>query len=169
MKIVLVISLCLFFSFNALAQTEPENKNAEISVEEISLARDDGNGKPGEIAEKFNTTDRPIYCIIELNAEKSVAVKMIFVAAKANNLKPETKIVTVSYTTKENENGVTFNAAPNGAWAAGSYRVDIYLNNKLAKSRAFEIGKSPNEAKKEKTIVPKTFAPRKKINKPRKN
>ena len=169
MKIVLVISLCLFVSFAAFAQTEIDKKNPENIVEEISLARDDGSGKPGETAEKFVTTDVPIYCIIQINSEQSVVVKMVFVAAKANGLKPETKIVTVGYTTKNNENGVTFNASPNGVWAAGNYRVDIYINNKLAKSQTFAIEKSPTEAKKNKPTAPKSFAPRKKINKPQKN
>ncbi len=166
MKLVLAVFLCLFFSFDAFAQTESNDKNVEITVKEISLARDDGSGKPGETIDKFITTDRPIHCIIELNSEKSVVVKMIFVAAKANGLKPETKIVTISYMTKGNENGVTFNASPNGVWAAGNYRVDIYINNKLARSRLFEIEKSVN---KEKSPAPKSFAPRKKITKSRKN
>jgi hypothetical protein len=164
-KIVLLVFLCLFFSFDALSQSETETKNAENPVEEVSLARDDGTGKPGETAEKFSVNDRRIYCIIQLNSEKSVAVKMNFIAAKAERLKPETKIVTVSYTTKENDNGVTFNASPNGVWAAGEYRVDIYIDNKLAKSKVFQIGKDANEASKEKLPAPKSFVPRKKINK----
>ncbi len=169
MKIVLIISLCLFFSFDAFAQTEPENKNAEISIEEISLARDDGSGKPGEITEKFLTTDTPIHCIIQLSSTKSATVKMILVAVKANGLKPETKSISVSYKTNGNENGVTFNASPRGVWAAGDYRADVYINDKFAKSQTFKIEKSPTEAQNEKPPAPKTFAPRKKNNKPRKN
>lgn len=165
MKIVLLVFLCLFFSFDISAQTESKTEDAENPVQEISLARDDGSGKPGETAENFNVTDRRIYCIIQLDSEKSVAVKMIFVAAKAERLKPETKIVTVSYTTKENDNGVTFNATPRGVWAAGEYRVDIYIDNKLAKSKKFEIGKATNEASKDKLPAPKSFAPPKKSKK----
>jgi len=169
MKFVLAISLCLFFSFNALAQTEPDNKNAEVGIEEISLARDAANGKAGDVTDKFVTTDRPIHCIIQLNSDKSATVKMILIAVKANGLKPETKIVTVSYTTKENQNRVNFTASPDGVWAAGSYRVDIFINNKLARSQTFEIEKSSKEIDKEKPTTPKSFAPRKNPKKPRKS
>jgi hypothetical protein len=173
-KIVLTAFFCLFLSFSVLSQTNQENKNPteekEVSVEQIYLARDDGKGNPGATVEKFNVSDRPVYCIIQLNTEKPVAVKMIFVAAKANRLKPETRIITVSYTTKENENGVTFNASPDGLWMAGEYRIDVYINNKLSKSRTFEIGNPTIEPSKEKIpTTPKSFAPRKKVKKPQKN
>jgi hypothetical protein len=174
LKIILTVFFCLFINFGVLAQTNAENKNLkeekEVSVEEIYLARDDGKGNPGATVEKFSVNDRPVYCIIQLNTEKPVTVKMIFVAAKADRLKPETKIITVSYTTKENENGVTFNASPDGLWMAGEYRIDVYVNNKLAKSRAFEIGNPKIEFSKDKTqTTPKSFAPRKKIKKTPKN
>ena len=122
MKLVLIISLCLFFALNAFAQTDETIKNTEPSVEEITLARDDGSGQAGEAAEKFAITDRPIYCILQIASPKPVAVKMILAAVKANGLKPETKIVTLNYTTKEGETGVTFNFSPGkGVWSAGDY------------------------------------------------
>ncbi len=164
MKIVLTISFCLIFSLKAFSQSEQNGNRSEFIVEEISLARDDGNGKSGDATDKFITTDRPIHCIIQLNSDKPATVKMNLVAVKTNGLKPETKIIVVNYTIKENQNRVNFNASPDGVWAAGIYRVDIYINNKLTKSRTFEIEKSPTAARKEKSL-----APRKKINKPRKN
>ena len=177
MKIILTVFFCLFFNFGVLAQTISENKNPkdeeekkEVSVEQIYLARDNGKGNPGETVEKFSVNDRPVYCIIQLNTEKPVAVKMVFVAAKANRLKPETKIITVSYTTKETENGVTFNASPDGLWMAGEYRIDVYVNNKFSKSRTFEIGNLTVEPSKDKIpTAPKSFAPRKKVKKTQKN
>lgn len=173
MKIVLTVFFCLFISLSVLAQTTAENKNPPaVSVEEIYLARDDGKGNPGATVEKFSVKDRPIYCIIQLNTEKPVTVKMIFVAAKASRLKPETKIITVSYTTKENENGVTFNASPEGLWMAGEYRIDVYINDKLAKSRTFEIGNPAIEPSKDKLQQPpptKSFVPRKKVKKAQNN
>lgn len=169
MKLVLAISLCLFFAFNAFAQTDETIKNTEPAVEEITLARDDGSGQSGEPTEKFTVTDRPIYCVLQIASTKSVAVKMILVAVKANGLKPETKIVTLNYTSQKDETGVTFNASPGkGVWAAGDYRIDIFLDGKLAKSQTFQIEKSSKTI--EKPIAPKSFAPSgKNVNKPRKN
>ncbi|HXH70417.1 MAG TPA: hypothetical protein VNI60_08815 [Pyrinomonadaceae bacterium] len=45
MKVFLTVSLCLFFAFNFFAQTDSNENNKEIGVEEISLARDDGSDK----------------------------------------------------------------------------------------------------------------------------
>ena len=168
MKIVLIIPLCLFFGLSAFAQTEEIVNDSKVSIEEITLARDDGNGKAGETTDKFLTTDIPIYCIIQLNSLKSTTVKMILVAVKANGLKPETKSISVSYTTNGKQNRVNFNASPDGVWAAGDYRVDIYIDGKFARSLAFKIEKSPKEAEPEKQSTPKSLTPRKNIKKPRK-
>jgi len=169
MKIVLAVFLCLFFSFNAFAQTESNGNVAESAVEEISLARDDGSGKAGEETDKFITTDRPIHCMIQLNSGKPATIKMNLIAVKAIGLKPETKVVTVSYITKENQNLVNFTGSPDVAWAAGTYRVDIFINGKLAGSQTFEIEKSPKQTDKEKSTVPKSFVPRKIIKKNRRS
>ena len=169
MKFVLAISLCLFFSLNAFTQTEQNKNAAEFVVEEISLARDNGSGKPGEATDKFIITDRPIHCLIQLNLDKPATVKMNLVAVKANGLKPETKSITVSYTTKENQNLVNFTASPDVVWAAGTYRVDFLIDGKLARSQTFEIEKSPKQIDKEKLMPLKSLVPRKIIKMNRRN
>jgi len=169
MKIVLTISLCLIFSLKAFSQSEQNGNRSEFIVEEISLARDDGNGKSGDATDKFITTDHPIHCIVGLDLDKPAIVKMNLVAVKANGLKPETKIIVVSYTTKENQNRVNFTATPDGVWATGIYRVDIFINGKLAKGQTFEIEKSPKQINKEKQTLPKSLVPRKIVKKNRKN
>ncbi len=169
MKFVLAISLCLFFSLNAFTQTEQNKNAAEFVVEGISLARDDGSGKPGEVTDKFIITDRPIHCLIQLNLDKPATVKMNLVAVKANGLKPETKSITVSYTTKENQNLVNFTASPDVVWAAGTYRVDIFIDGKPARSQIFEIEKSSKQIDKEKQTPLKSLVPRKIIKKNRRN
>jgi hypothetical protein len=150
MKVFLTVFLCLFFGFNVSAQADSSEDNEKIGVEEISLARDDGSGKPGEAASVFITTDVPIHCFVQLASAKSVLVKMNLVAVKAGGLKPETKVVTVNYKTNGKGNVVNFNASPETVWAAGAYRIDILLDGKLAKSLEFEIRKSSKEVSKEK-------------------
>lgn len=168
MKLVLSVFFCLFLTINAFSQSDEAAENSPVGVEEVSLARSDGSGKPGETTDKFLTTDVPIHCFIQLDSEKPATVKMILVAVKAVGLKPESKIVTVSYTTKNNQNQVNFNASPNGNWAAGDYRADVYVDGKLIKSRAFSIEKSPKEIEKTAPPITKTPAPRKNVKKPRK-
>lgn len=170
MKFIFILSVCLFISLSVFAQKNEEiNKISEVGIEEISLARDDGNGKAGETTDKFMTTDIPIHCVIQLDSVKAATVKLILVAVKANGLKPETKSVSVSYTTNGKQNQVNFNASPDGIWAAGTYRADIFIDGKLAGNRTFEIEKSAEETVAEKKIMPKSFAPRKSVKKIRKN
>ena len=130
---------------NVFGQMEQQSPPA-IGVENISLARDDGHGNPGEIVSGFVSTDVPIHCLIDLSAPAAVTIKMNFVAVKAVGLKAETKIVTAGYTTTESQNRVRFNAAPDGIWPVGKYRIDIFLNGKPAKSLEFEIEKSAAES-----------------------
>lgn len=169
MKIIPVLFLCLLFSLNAFAQTDEFDKNAAATVEEIVLARDDGSGQAGDKTDKFLTTDVPIHCFIQLSSLKPTTVKLILVAVKAVGLKPETKSVSVSYTTNGAQNQVNFNASPDKVWAAGSYRADVFINGKLTRSQTFEIAKSANEIEKVPAAAPKSFAPRRAVKKPRKN
>ena len=160
MKIFLSISLGLLFGLNAFAQSVGTDKNSAVTIEQITLARDDGKGKAGDAAEKFLTTDIPIHCFIQLSSDQATTVKLILVAVKAVGLKPETKSVSVSYTTDGEQNQVNFNASPKGVWAAGIYRADIYIDGKLAESRTFEIEKSLKKPDDMKPAAPKSFAPR---------
>ncbi len=162
MKIILALTICLLFCFDLSAQTL-EN-DSEIKVEEISLAQDDGNGKAGKVTDKFYTTDIPIYCIVRLDSAKSANIKMNIVAVKADGYKPETNVITVNYTTKENQNGVTFNASPEKIWAAGTYRVDISINGKIAGSLSFEIETRAAETKNKTKFAPNGKTKTKKMN-----
>ena len=139
MRIILIISFCLFFGFNVFAQSQESTDNADVFIEELVLARDGGDGKAGKPTDKFMTTDVPIHCFVQLNSVKSVTVKMILVAVKAVGLKPETKSVSVSYTTNGKQNQVNFDASPEGVWTAGIYRADIYIDGKPAQSQTFEM------------------------------
>ncbi len=171
MKIFLPLFCALFcilsFGLNTAAQTE--NRNAEVAVEAVWLMRDDGAGKGGEATDVFLTTDTPIHCFIQLNSTEPATVKLILVAVRAAGLPPETKSIAVSFTTDGNQNQVNFNAKPEGAWASGSYRADIYINGTLSKSRNFEIEKPPKVAESKRPLAPKPLVSRKNIKKPRRN
>ena len=108
-------------------------------VEEVYLAKDDGEGKAGDQVSAFSTTDIPIYCVVLLESSKATVVKMNFVAVSVSGVKADTKVVTASYTTKESQNRVNFTGRPDGKWTPGKYRVDIFLDGKLAKNLEFAI------------------------------
>jgi hypothetical protein len=135
MKKVFVLFVISLFCFSVFAQ------NTENTVSEIYLAKDDGNGKAGEAVENFITTDVPIFCVVKLDSSHPTDVKMNFIAVSVKGVKPETTVITTSYKTKDNQNRVNFRGKPEKVWIAGTYRVDIFLDGKLARTQEFEIQK----------------------------
>lgn len=136
MKIFGTIFISIFIAAGVTAQEPPIPPPA---IEEVYLARDNGEGKAGDQVTEFRTTDVPIYCVILLESTAKTVVKMNFVAVSVSGVKPETKVVTVSYTTAEGQNRVNFTGRPDGKWTPGKYRVDLFLNGKIARNVEFEI------------------------------
>ncbi len=108
-------------------------------IEEVYLAKDNGEGKAGDQVTEFDVTDIPIHCVVLLGSTGKMTVKMNFVAVKVLGVKSETKVVTAIYTTKNGQNRVNFTGRPEGKWTTGKYRVDIFLDGKLAKNVEFAI------------------------------
>ncbi|HEX9960217.1 MAG TPA: hypothetical protein VGB00_04765 [Pyrinomonadaceae bacterium] len=170
MKLVSIIFLCLFLALAAFGQTpEPIQDDQSVAVEEIYLAKDNGEGKAGDAETSFLTTDVPIFCVVQLNSIKPATVKMNFIAVKVAGVKAETKVVSVSFKTNGRQNRVNFTGKPEGAWIAGNYRVDVFIDGKLAGSRDLEIQKSATANPAVKSFQPKTAAKPKAAKPPRKN
>ena len=168
MKITLVITLCLLFALSAFAQVPgDENKPAPqtVGVEDIYLAKDNGEGQAGDAAEYFLTTDVPIYCVVQLNSTKPAIVKMNLVAVNVQGVKAESRVITVSFKTNGRQDLVNFKGNPDGAWVAGSYRIDIFIDDNLAVGKSFEIKKSSSEIQKNSAV--ENFLPPKSKPKPR--
>jgi hypothetical protein len=157
-KVPVLLLLCLF-CFSVYGQ------NTENSIDEIYLAKDDGNGKAGEPATSFITTDIPIFCVVKLDIAQPTEVKMNLIAVSVKGVKPETTVITTSYKTKDEQNRVNFRGNPEKLWIAGTYRVDIFLDGKLATAQEFEIQKPTIIA--DKTRKPKAIT--KPVRKFRKN
>lgn len=159
MKLVSLLFVWFFLSLAAFAQI-PETAivTDEVSVEEIYLAKDNGEGKAGDEETVFTTTDIPIYCVVMLNSVKPATVKMSFVAVKVPGVKPETKVVSVSFKTNGKQNRVNFSGSPEGDWIAGNYRVDIFVDGKPAGSKELQIQRSATVNPAVKSFQPKTAA-----------
>ena len=138
MRAVFLLIILLLTSIAAYSQAAP----AAQSIEEAYLARDDGEGKAGEQVADFTVNDVPIYCVVLLELPKTAVVKMNFVAVAVAGVKPDTKVVTASYTTKDGENRVNFTGRPDGKWTPGKYRVDLFLDGKIKRNLVFEIKSS---------------------------
>ena len=133
------IFLSILFGLACAAFAQEPTVSAPVNIDSIYLAKDDGTGKAGDAVKSFSTSDIPIYCVVMLDSSTPVTVKMNFVAEKVPGVKAETKVVAVSYTTKDGQNRVNFSGKPVGKWVPGIYRADIFLDGKLAKNVSFEI------------------------------
>lgn len=133
-------ALTVFF-LGALFQHVPAQLPAERQglIEDLYLAKANSEGKAGERVEEFLTTDIPIFCVVQLVSAETATVKLNFVAVKVAGVKPESHVVSVSYTTKEGESRVNFSGRPQGLWVAGRYRADIFIEGKLEQSIEFDI------------------------------
>ena len=140
-KIPQVFALILLSGFVILAQ-DVDATPAPAGETEIYLAKDDGTGKAGDEATSFFTSDVPIYCVVMLSNSTPVKVRMNLVAVAVAGVKPDTKVVSTSYTTRDNENRVNFTGRPAGQWVPGRYRVEIFVDDKAVMSREFAIQKA---------------------------
>lgn len=136
MKALYTIIACLILSVAIFAQSEPP---APPAVEDVYLAKDDGKGRAGDPSAEFRVTDIPIYCVVVLDSNANAVIKMNFVAVSVSGVRPETKVVSASYTTNERQNRVNFTGRPEGKWTPGKYRVEVFLDGKIAKNVEFEI------------------------------
>lgn len=149
MKVLFSIAigvLCLGYGF---AQAPDDEETGPVAVEEITLAKDDGAGKPGSVVDEFLTTDKPIHCRVQLKGYAPTMVKMQMTAAGVQGLKPGTKVANVSYKTNGKQNIVNFHVSPATAWLAGKYDIQILLDNKPDGTKEFEIkeAKTKNDSK----------------------
>jgi hypothetical protein len=122
------------------AQAVPSE--VDDTVVEIYLARDDGKGKAGEQAVSFGPSDIPIHCVVLLPSAETASVRMNLVVVDVPGVRPDTRVVSATYVTRDLQDRVNFTGRPHGKWVAGRYRVDIFVNDKRAGSREFTVEKT---------------------------
>jgi hypothetical protein len=140
-KLALSLAFILVSGLATFAQ-EADAVPSKTGVVEVYFAKDDGTGQAGEEATSFVTTDVPIYCVVQLDSALPTTVKMNLVAVAVPGVRAETKVVSTTYTTKDNQDRVNFSGRPAGQWVAGRYRVDIFVGNSAMVSREFAVQKA---------------------------
>ncbi len=92
-----------------------------------------------EAVTSFLASDRVLHCIAELSQAKAgTQVKFIWNTVQISGSQNEA-FKTVEYATKAGEALVHGNLSLQNDWPRGTYRVDIYVNNTLAKSVNYTI------------------------------
>ena len=109
----------------------------------VYLARDDGAGRPGDEVRGFSVTDVPIWCVVLLDSPRAATVRMNFVAVNVPGVRPDTRVVSTSFTTTDTQNRVNFSGRPDGQWVPGLYRVDVSIEGLPTSTIEFEIKGRP--------------------------
>ena len=112
--------------------------SGETKVEKITLAKDDGSGNVGETVESLTPADRQFHATGELDKGADAKVKADLIAvetAQGNNV----KVLSNDYEVGGIENQVHLKYSLPNDWPAGSYKIDVYVNDKLAQTKEFKI------------------------------
>ena len=113
-------------------------------IKEAHVAKDNGQGGPGEETDTFGPTDKTIHCVVELAEPKpgaTIRYSWWLVEAEGENnerIKNE-KIQDFEYTTKPDERIVHGHMTMPDDWPPGEYRVDVYVNGNLEESVEYNV------------------------------
>jgi hypothetical protein len=132
-RLFFVIGLLLLLSAVACSgSSEP------IAVQKITLQRDDGAGKAGDTVTSFKAADHIFHVSVDLNRiDTGLKVKLVWVAVDTSQGK-DVKVAETEFTALA-ANKVDGKVELPSDWPTGKYRLDVYLNDKVAKSQEFMV------------------------------
>jgi hypothetical protein len=108
-------------------------------IKEIHMAKDDGNGAPGERTNTFDPGDRTVHCVTSLKEAKSgTAMKFSWWIVDADGTKNQ-KIKDIDYKTRALENVVHGHLTLPQDWPQGKYKVQVYINGDLDKTVFYSV------------------------------
>jgi hypothetical protein len=109
------------------------------AIKDVHMAKDDGNGSPGDETNSFEPADRTIHCVVNLKEAKSgTKMKFSWWIVDADGTQNE-KIKDIDYSTKAFENVVHAHLTLPQDWPQGKYKVQVYINGELDKTVNYAI------------------------------
>jgi hypothetical protein len=130
----------------ALLSTAPLPAHADSSVTGVDLGT--GATADNEIigeATKFAPETADIFCILDFEGSDAIkAIKGVLIAVDVGDKAPPNFKVLEKVIPFDGHNSGTAKfdfSKPNAGWPVGKYKVDIYLNDKLAQSAPFTVEK----------------------------
>lgn len=123
---------------NSNAGTEADLGSGDI-IKELHMAKDDGNGDPGDETDSFAPGDRTVHCVATLKDAKS-GTKMRFSwwAVDVEDTQNK-KIQEINYSTKALENVIHGHLTYPQDWPTGKYKVQVYVNGDLDKTVFYSV------------------------------
>jgi hypothetical protein len=123
---------------NSTSSTSNRPPNSDVHIDKISMAKDK-NGDPGETTSTFRPGDHTIHCVVTLNKAKAgTQVEFVWFAVDVAGSKSES-IKKLDYTTKAAETEVHGHLSFPNDWPKGTYDVEVYINDALAKTIRYTV------------------------------
>ena len=124
---------------SATADSAPLDATSTGAIQELHMAKDDGNGDPGDETNAFSPGDRTIHCVAKLAAAKAgTKMKFSWFIVDAGGSKNE-KIKDIDYTTRGLENIVHGHLTLPQDWPSGKYKVEVLVNGNLEKTALYSV------------------------------
>jgi outer membrane lipoprotein-sorting protein len=121
------------------SQDQSDDSGNGVSVDSITLAKDDGSGDDGEEVNTFEPSDNPQHFVVDLSEAKSgTKVKAEWYIVNAGGEKNQ-KFLELEKETRGLENKVDFTATLKQPWPTGDYRIDILINGRKATSMNYKV------------------------------
>lgn len=128
---IAILAFLMVLAISALA-CEFSASTANIASAKLSA---DETGSP---TTTVFTADQTFYCVVTLaNAPDDTTLKAVWTAVDVEGEEPNTAIGEKELT--GGGNPYVFNASVDGSWPIGTYKVDLYLNDKLDRTLEFEV------------------------------
>jgi len=131
------VVLACNFSTNTNSNSNSGSNSGPIS--KMTMARDNGNGEPGDETNTFSPGDRKIHCLVTLKTPKE-GTKITFTwwIVDAQGAKNQ-KLKELDYTTDSDVQIVHGNLSSTRDWPSGKYKVEASVDGNLAKTVAFTV------------------------------
>ncbi|HLN98427.1 MAG TPA: hypothetical protein VK208_08205 [Pyrinomonadaceae bacterium] len=127
---------------NANSKTQPgaeTDLGSGAAIKEIHMAKDDGNGSPGDETDTFAPGDRTIHCVTSLNSAKAgTQMKFSWWIVDADGSQNQ-KIKEIDYKTRALENVVHGHLTLPQDWPTGKYKVQVYVNGDLDRTVFYTV------------------------------
>lgn len=121
---------------------EVSRKDAtEVSINIAEMRKDDGNGKPSnEATDTYTPSDKAIHSFVRLdNPKAGTRMRIVTIAVDAGPLKNEVIGDSNLITKTDTEDVTRSKITADEPLPRGDYKVDIYINDKLAGSVPFKV------------------------------
>ena len=125
---------------NSNSQTATDtDQGSGAAIEEIHMAKDDGNGSPGEKSDTFEPGDRTIHCVTKLKEAKSgTDMRFSWWIVDADGSQNQ-KVKDIDYRTRALENVVHAHLTLPQDWPTGKYKVQVYINGDLDRTAFYTV------------------------------